>query len=69
MIAQGMKGQGVAVKEMIECPKCHAQVPADARFCNACGAPVATAATCPGCKADVKPGAKFCASCGRKIDG
>lgn len=69
MIAQSMKGQGVAVKEMLECPKCRAQVPADARFCNACGAPVATAATCPGCKADIKPGAKFCANCGRKIEG
>ena len=69
MIAQGMKSPGVSVKEMIECAQCRAGIPAEARFCSACGAPVARAAKCPACHAELPGGAKFCASCGAKVEG
>ncbi|HVO77128.1 MAG TPA: SPFH domain-containing protein, partial [Candidatus Bathyarchaeia archaeon] len=69
MIAQSMKGQGVAVQEELQCPKCHAAITAEERFCSSCGAPIARAAKCPGCQAEIKPGAKFCGSCGRKVEG
>ncbi len=68
MLAQGMKGGSVAVKEAAACPKCRAELPVDARFCGSCGAAVARATACPGCKAEVPAGAKFCMSCGRKIE-
>jgi membrane protease subunit (stomatin/prohibitin family) len=69
MIAQGMKGQAVAMKETTECPKCHAEAPADAHFCASCGAPLAAKRTCPGCHAELPAGAKFCMNCGKKLDG
>jgi membrane protease subunit (stomatin/prohibitin family) len=69
MIAQSAKSQGTAVQDTIECAKCRAAVPADARFCGACGAPVARAARCARCGADLESGAKFCANCGTKVDG
>jgi len=68
MLAQGMKGGSVAVKEASPCPKCRAEVPAGARFCGSCGAPVVRAIPCPGCKTEVPAGAKFCMNCGRKIE-
>jgi membrane protease subunit (stomatin/prohibitin family) len=67
MIAQGMKSPATAVTERIQCAKCHAEVPADARFCSACGAPVARAAACPACHAELPDGAKFCPGCGAKV--
>jgi predicted amidophosphoribosyltransferase len=56
------------VKEASPCPKCRAEVPAGARFCGSCGAPVVRAIPCPGCKTEVPAGAKFCMNCGRKIE-
>jgi membrane protease subunit (stomatin/prohibitin family) len=68
MISQGMKSPAVAVKETIPCAKCSAEVPADAHFCSACGAPVPRAAACAACHAEVPHGAKFCPSCGSKVE-
>jgi membrane protease subunit (stomatin/prohibitin family) len=69
MIAQSMKTQGTAVQDTIECEKCHAAVPADARFCGSCGAPVARAARCASCNAALEGSAKFCPNCGTKVEG
>jgi membrane protease subunit (stomatin/prohibitin family) len=69
MIAQSAKSQSTAVQDTVECPKCHAAVPADAHFCGACGAPVARAAKCANCKADLQSDAKFCPNCGTKVQG
>ena len=69
MIAQSVRAQGTAVQETVECAKCRAAVPAEARFCGACGAPVAQAAKCAQCRADLERGAKFCPNCGTKVEG
>jgi membrane protease subunit (stomatin/prohibitin family) len=47
------------------CPICHQPVPAEAKFCPACGASLAPA-KCT-CGADLPAGAKFCPSCGKQV--
>ena len=48
--------------------KCKAEIPATAKFCPECGAPVIAPTTkCTGCNADVSAGAKFCGNCGKKL--
>src|SRR5262245_53262052 len=49
------------------CPRCQAQAPEDARFCEECGARLALA--CPQCGAEISPGKKFCRSCGAALSG
>lgn len=49
----------------ISCPKCNAKLPADAKFCNYCGAKITD--NCPNCGAAVKPGSKFCPECGHSL--
>ena len=49
------------------CGACHSPLPAGARFCPGCGAPVRAGRTCPGCGAEVGEGARFCAGCGTKL--
>lgn len=68
MIAQSMKGGGVAVTESLACPKCKAEVSAGSRFCGACGAPVAAGAKCASCGSALQGGAKFCPHCGKKVE-
>jgi membrane protease subunit (stomatin/prohibitin family) len=68
MIAQSARSQGTAVQETIECAKCRAAMPAEARFCGACGAPVARA-ECAKCRAALDTNAKFCPGCGTKVEG
>src|SRR5450755_1460365 len=46
-------------------PKCNKENPADASFCEECGAKLEL--ICPGCKASVSPGARFCKKCGTAI--
>jgi ribosomal protein L40E len=49
------------------CPRCQAQNPEDARFCEECGARLALA--CPQCGAEISPGKKFCRACGTALSG
>ena len=49
----------------MQCPRCTAQNPEDARFCEDCGARLELA--CPSCGQPVTPGKKFCRSCGTAI--
>lgn len=49
------------------CPKCGAQIPANARFCNNCGVQLGAGKTCPKCKTQVPSGSRFCPSCGSKV--
>ncbi len=49
------------------CAACGGPLPAGARFCPGCGAPVRAGRTCPGCGAEVAEGARFCAGCGTKL--
>src|SRR5580658_866134 len=47
------------------CAKCDKDNPADAAFCEECGAKLEL--VCPACKASVSPGARFCKKCGTAI--
>jgi len=47
------------------CPKCNTDNPADASFCEECGAKLEL--LCLACKASVSPGARFCKKCGTAI--
>jgi class 3 adenylate cyclase len=49
----------------MKCPRCQHQSPADAVFCQECGARLETA--CPGCGTANQLGAKFCKKCGQPI--
>src|SRR5262245_52632256 len=46
----------------MKCPKCQAENRAGAKFCEDCGASLAT--PCRACGAELTPGKKFCGSCG-----
>jgi membrane protease subunit (stomatin/prohibitin family) len=49
----------------VECPECHSQVRAGAKFCDSCGTPMAK--HCTNCNADLSATAKFCAECGTPV--
>jgi ribosomal protein L40E len=49
----------------MRCPSCNYDNPADASFCEGCGAKLEL--ICPACKASVSPGARFCRKCGTAI--
>jgi len=68
MIAQSMKGQGVAVKEAPACPRCKAEVTSGAMFCASCGAPLAAGTKCASCGSALPAGTKFCSQCGKKVE-
>ena len=59
------------IKGVMKCEKCGADIPANAAFCNACGAKVNHAEEerlCPVCHAAVEKGNLFCNHCGAKIE-
>jgi class 3 adenylate cyclase len=49
----------------MRCPSCNYDNPADASFCEGCGAKQEL--ICPACKASVSLGARFCEKCGTAI--
>jgi class 3 adenylate cyclase len=49
----------------MECPQCGHANRAEARFCEACGTPLAR--HCPNCRQGVRPAAKFCDQCGQAL--
>jgi class 3 adenylate cyclase/tetratricopeptide (TPR) repeat protein len=51
----------------ISCPACRFENPAGAKFCGACGAPLALA--CPRCATQNPAGFKFCSECGSPLAG
>lgn len=66
--AQQQGGGGEAKKPPTKkCPKCSADVPADAKFCLSCGAKLVETIKCPKCNAELPKGAKFCSGCGLKL--
>src|ERR1700737_3775192 len=46
-------------------PPCTHENPADASFCEGCGAKLEL--SCPACKASLSPGARFCKKCGTAL--
>ena len=68
MIGQAMQNAGAAAAAMVACPACNAQNPAAAKFCQACGKPVAPpSAACPSCGTANPAAAKFCLNCGKPM--
>jgi class 3 adenylate cyclase/tetratricopeptide (TPR) repeat protein len=49
----------------MECPRCHAQNPDHASFCDECGSRIESA--CPSCGEPNRPTAKFCKKCGQRL--
>ena len=49
------------------CPRCERPVPADARFCNYCGAAMTIA--CRSCRSANAFGSRYCSVCGLPLDG
>jgi class 3 adenylate cyclase/tetratricopeptide (TPR) repeat protein len=49
----------------MQCPRCQHENPADAAFCQECGARLETA--CPSCATPNQFGAKFCKKCGQRV--
>jgi len=65
-LTEAMRGGaagGGGVAAMGACARCGNPVPAAARFCPACGAPL-VATACPRCQQPVPAGARFCPACG-----
>src|SRR6267142_2498194 len=51
----------------VTCPRCQAPAREGARFCEQCGARLAT--TCPSCNAEIAQGSRFCGACGTPLAG
>jgi membrane protease subunit (stomatin/prohibitin family) len=52
----------------VECPHCHARIPAGSQFCPNCGQSLQPASVvCPKCGTSNPAGAKFCSNCGEKL--
>lgn len=49
----------------MQCAQCHSENPANARFCNSCGARLAR--TCVECGHENPPKSRFCGECGRPL--
>ena len=49
----------------MQCPQCHAENPAEARFCMQCAAELAR--LCPQCGRSLPAEARFCMACGGKV--
>ena len=49
----------------MECSQCHHNNRSEAKFCEACGTPLAR--RCPYCQHEVQPGARFCDQCGQAL--
>ncbi len=66
--AEEDKVDKAAWKETVRatCPQCGAPQPANAKFCQECGAKIQSVKHCTECGAKLTPGAKFCPECGTK---
>jgi class 3 adenylate cyclase/predicted ATPase len=51
----------------VRCSTCEADNPEGSRFCEDCGATLAT--VCPACGGHANPGKRFCRICGTRLDG
>ncbi len=49
----------------MDCPRCHGENPAGARFCMSCGGPLV--AVCPKCGTELPGQARFCLNCGHRL--
>lgn len=57
-----------AQKQDAVCPKCHAQISMDARFCPSCGHQLVVVNRCHACNKNLPPEASFCMVCGTRVE-
>jgi len=55
-------------RKKLECPKCFAKIPFEARFCPACGHQILKVNKCLQCGKDLPLEANFCMVCGAKVE-
>ena len=67
-VGSGLREVGVGGRIVIRCHKCNAENPADAKFCNRCGAELGKTIPCPECNELNDPDARFCDNCGKPMD-
>jgi len=72
VMSQAMQGgagaAGAAAAATINCPSCSNPIPANAKFCNHCGAKIGQEMICANCKTDIPAGSKFCPNCGAQVE-
>jgi membrane protease subunit (stomatin/prohibitin family) len=57
----------IAAAGVVNCPKCHAEVALNARFCQNCGHQMVAVNKCLHCGKDLPPEAQYCMVCGKKV--
>jgi len=69
MLYKTMVEGGVAPEKltMVNCRKCHADVPANSRFCPSCGSQLVVVNKCANCGKNLEPEAVFCSVCGKRV--
>jgi membrane protease subunit (stomatin/prohibitin family) len=55
-------------RKKLECPKCFAKIPFEARFCPSCGTQIVKINKCLHCGKDLPLEANFCMVCGTKVE-
>ena len=55
-------------RKKLECPKCYAKMPFEARFCPSCGHQILKLNKCLQCGKDLPLEANFCMVCGAKVE-
>jgi len=55
-------------RKKLECPKCYAKIPFEARFCPSCGHQILKLNKCLQCGKDLPLEATFCMVCGAKVE-
>lgn len=68
VMAQAMQGGAAAAAPTVNCPSCNTPMPANAKFCNHCGAKIGQEMICANCKTDIPAGSKFCPNCGTQVE-
>jgi len=60
--------RAVPSTKQLQCPKCHGQIPFEARFCPFCGHQIVKINKCLHCGKDLPLEANFCMVCGTKVE-
>jgi membrane protease subunit (stomatin/prohibitin family) len=68
ILQRAMGGQSATAGPPVQCPKCHAEISEDARFCPMCGHQMLVVNRCLKCGKDLPVEARFCMVCGAKVE-
>ena len=67
MMEEKATPEAIKKQGFVNCPKCHAEVPLNSRFCSSCGSQLVVVSKCGKCGEDIPPNGKFCPSCGKVV--